>query len=96
MAVPKQHTTKSRRNRRRANIFLSATDLSICPKCGKPIKPHFVCGNCGYYKGRQVIDVLEKLNKKQKKEKQKEIENKKQIENTKKPLTMEELSKKKF
>jgi len=30
---------------------------SICPQCGAAKLPHRVCGNCGYYRGRRVIDV---------------------------------------
>ena len=66
--------------------------MSVCPKCGKPVRPHTICESCGYYKGKQVIDVLKKLTKKEKKKKEKEM---KEGEKTaKKPLTMEELSKK--
>lgn len=32
-----------------------------------------MCGNCGYYNGRQVIDVLKKLDKKERKKKEKEL-----------------------
>jgi large subunit ribosomal protein L32 len=28
---------------------------SICPQCGAAKLPHYVCGNCGYYKGREII-----------------------------------------
>ena len=34
--------------------------------------PHTVCMNCGYYKGRRVIDVLKKETKKDKKKIKKE------------------------
>ncbi len=93
MAVPKQRHTKSRRNRRRMHIFLKAPILVKCPKCGKPVLPHTVCQFCGYFKGREVIDVMKKLTKKEKKKKEKEIaakEEKKKEE----PLSMEGLSKK--
>jgi len=97
MAVPKQKHTKSRRNRRRMHIFLQAPSLASCPRCGKPIRPHTVCLNCGYYKGVEVINVLEKLEKKERKIREKEIKEKEKTETGKeKPLTLEELSKKKF
>ena len=73
MAVPKQKHTKSRRDKRRANIFIKAPVLTACPKCGQSVLPHTVCLNCGYYKGAEVIDVLKKLTKKERKQKEKEI-----------------------
>jgi hypothetical protein len=48
--------------------------------------------NCGYYKGRQIIDVLAKLTKKEKKKKEREM--KEGEKTTKEPMTMEKLSKK--
>ena len=35
--------------------------------------PHIACVNCGMYKGRQVVDVLGKLGKKERKQKEKEL-----------------------
>jgi len=96
MAVPKQKHTKSRRDKRRSNIFLKAPKLGKCPKCGKPVLGHVVCSNCGYYKGVEVVDVMKKLDKKEKKQKEKEIAAKEKEEGKaqEKPLTFEGLSKK--
>ena len=30
---------------------------STCPQCGAVKLPHRVCGNCGYYNKREVIEV---------------------------------------
>jgi len=79
------------------HLFAKAPVLSRCPKCGKPILPHAVCQNCGYYKGVEVIDVLKKLTKKERKKKEKEIKAKEAEEKEKakeKPLTWEEMSRK--
>jgi large subunit ribosomal protein L32 len=92
MAVPKKHHTKSSRNQRRMHIFIKAPVVLKCPKCGKPILAHRVCKDCGYYKGRMVVDVFAKLNKKEKKRKEKELKESKQAAN--KDLSMEEMSKK--
>ncbi len=76
------------------HIFLSKPALTSCPKCGKPVLAHTVCQNCGYYKGVEVIDVLKKLTKKERKKKEKEIASKGEEEKKTKPITMEGLSKK--
>jgi len=94
MAVPKQRKTKSRRNQRRMHIFLDTPKTTICPKCGKPVLPHTACSNCGYYKGEEIIDVMKKLTKKERKKKEKEMAAKEKEEKKGKPLSMEELSKK--
>jgi len=78
---------------------LTEINLGICPKCGKPKKQHAVCLNCGFYKGKEVINVLAKLEKKERKKREKEIKEagKEQKEEKKeKPMTLEELSRKKF
>lgn len=94
MAVPKQRHTKSKRNKRRMHIFIKPPVLAKCPKCGKFVLPHTVCWHCGFYKGREVINVLEKLEKKERKQREKEMKTAQESEKEKKPLTMEELSKK--
>lgn len=95
MAVPKQRHTKSHRNKRRMHLFLGKKRFSNCPKCGKPVLPHMVCLNCGYYKGREVVDVLAQLEKKERKKREKEMKAKEKEEKKEgKPLTMEELSQK--
>jgi hypothetical protein len=41
---------------------------------GKPVLPHTVCGYCGFYKGKELINVMAKLEKKEQKKRAKEIE----------------------
>ncbi len=94
MAVPKQRKTKSRRNQRRMHIYLKYPVLTVCPKCGKKVRSHTVCPNCGYYKGNEVIDIMGKLSKKERKKKEKEIAEKEREEKKGRALSMEELSKK--
>ena len=95
MPVPKQRHTKSRRNKRRSHHALKTLVLSLCPKCGQPTLPHQVCPNCGTYQAREVIDVLKKLAKKERKEREKEMAlQEKETAKEKKPLNIEELSKK--
>lgn len=76
------------------HIFIKKPSLTVCPKCGKPVLAHVTCKNCGFYKGTEVIDIMKKMTKKEKKTKQKEIESKEKQEADTKPLSMEGLSKK--
>lgn len=68
--------TKGKRNRVRSHHALKPLRFAACSHCNAAAIPHVVCKNCGYYKGRQVIDVLAKLDKKRRKEKEKELEKK--------------------
>ena len=57
MAVPKRKTSKARRDKRRSHDALNSPASSTCQKCGAPKAPHHVCGACGFYKGRTIIEV---------------------------------------
>ena len=57
MPNPKRRHSKQRRDKRRANWKLTATNLSTCPQCSQPKLPHRVCDNCGYYGAKQVVEV---------------------------------------
>ncbi len=61
MAVPKRKTSKARRDSRRAGNFnLKAPQLSECPQCHSFVPSHTVCKTCGYYDGKQVVDMEKK------------------------------------
>ncbi len=55
--LPKRKISKGRRDRRRAHDALKARNLVMCSNCGSMRLPHTVCPNCGFYKGREVIEV---------------------------------------
>jgi len=93
MAVPKSRKTKGRRDQRRMHIHIKNPGLTTCTKCGKPVLGHTACKNCGFYKGREVIDVMKKLTKKEKKLKAKEIEAQEGEKKSPDSLSMEGLSK---
>ena len=59
MAVPKKKTSKSKSRSRRASAWTLKTHRRAAPaRAAAPCKlPHVVCGNCGWYHGRQAIDV---------------------------------------
>jgi len=97
MGVPRGKHTKSKRDKGRMHLFIKEPALVPCPKCGKPKRPHTICENCGYYKGREVVNVLESLTKKERKKREKEMAIKeKEGKETKKekPLNWKELSQK--
>ncbi|RMH79504.1 MAG: 50S ribosomal protein L32 [Actinomyces sp.] len=58
MAVPKKKTSKAKSRSRRASAWrVGAPARGTCPRCGAVKRPHRACGNCGWYHGRQAIDV---------------------------------------
>jgi len=59
MSVPKKKRTKSSVGQRRSHHALKSVTLSVCPKCGKAVKPHTACEFCGNYKGREAIKIKE-------------------------------------
>lgn len=60
MAVPKRKTSRSRRDMRRAHHDkVTAPNVIPCANCGEMSLPHRICGECGHYKGREVIAVAQ-------------------------------------
>jgi large subunit ribosomal protein L32 len=57
MAVPKSKISKSKRNMRRSHDALTISAYDECANCGELKRPHHVCGACGHYAGREVIDT---------------------------------------
>ncbi len=56
MVVRMRHTRAHTKNRR-SHHALKAPTLSACSHCGGKHRPHHMCLNCGYYNGKQVIDL---------------------------------------
>jgi ribosomal protein L32 len=57
------------------HIFITPATLTTCQKCKAPVRPHTVCAQCGYYKGREFVNVLGAMTKKERKAKEKHIHN---------------------
>ena len=56
--VSKRKMGRARTHARRStNDKIAAPARSICPQCGEVKLPHRVCGNCGYYRDREVIET---------------------------------------
>ena len=69
MALPTQKRSKTRQKIKQYQYRLKKLNLSICPKCKKPMQPHHVCPFCGTYINREII--APKLGKKKKEKKTK-------------------------
>lgn len=68
MVVRMRHT-KSHTGNRRSHHKIETASLTLCKECGSPKAQHVVCKVCGKYKGRQVLNVLKKASKVEKKAK---------------------------
>lgn len=56
-ALPKRKSSSARRDRRRSQHALKSPALSVCPKCKKTKRAHFVCEYCGFYgKGDKKVE----------------------------------------
>lgn len=58
-ALPKRKISKSRRDRRRAHDSIKTFHLVRCSSCGSMKRSHHMCLECGSYKGRQILPVVE-------------------------------------
>lgn len=56
MVIRMRHTRSHTKNRR-SHHALSAPTLATCKNCGASHRPHHMCLECGFYNGRQVIDL---------------------------------------
>ncbi len=57
MGLTKRRFSKARTASRRANFKVRAVTLVDCPQCHARMVPHRMCPACGYYAGRQVVEV---------------------------------------
>ena len=60
MANPKRRLSKARRGMRRSHQALVSHSLDTCPRCQEKKLPHKACPDCGYYKGRQIVEIKSK------------------------------------
>ena len=63
MANPKYKKSRSRTRTRRSSINISSPNFIECPNCKESVLPHRVCTSCGFYKGRDIYNLKEKVKK---------------------------------
>lgn len=68
--VPKKKTAKRTTKQRYGSFKTKAlkklsgvVSLADCPNCGAKHLTHHACGECGQYRGRQVIDKQKQVDK---------------------------------
>ena len=57
MPLPKRRFSRARTLKKRAHKIYKSDELSVCPQCKQPKLSHQVCPVCGYYKGRQALEI---------------------------------------
>jgi large subunit ribosomal protein L32 len=59
MVVRMRHTRSHTANRR-SHHALTTPEMAVCKNCGAMHRPHHMCLACGFYNGRQVLDLAAK------------------------------------
>jgi len=67
MGLPGKQRTKSSKRRRAAHFALKKIKTNSCPKCHQPLLRHRACSFCGYYRGKEIIIIKVKKDKKKEK-----------------------------
>jgi large subunit ribosomal protein L32 len=57
MGVPKRRVSHARQGERRSHLAIGLPRLDECPHCHERKQQHHACPNCGYYAGRQSLDI---------------------------------------
>ncbi len=59
MVIRMRHTRSHTKNRR-SHHALTAPEMTACKNCSGLHRPHHMCLHCGFYNGRQVMDLKSK------------------------------------
>ncbi|MBM3255088.1 MAG: 50S ribosomal protein L32 [Candidatus Omnitrophica bacterium] len=57
MPLPKRRHSSARGRKRRTHWKLTTANLVPCPQCKQLKLIHRVCEACGYYDGRQAVEI---------------------------------------
>lgn len=64
MVIRMRHTRSHSKNRRSHHALKQPT-MAVCSNCGAHHRPHHMCLECGFYKGRQVMDLKAQKDKRE-------------------------------
>lgn len=70
MGLPAKRRTKQSKRERAAHFALKTFSLISCAHCHRQIRPHRVCPHCGYYRGREVVKINTRSERRRKKKEQ--------------------------
>jgi large subunit ribosomal protein L32 len=56
MPNPKRKHSKTRRDKRRTHYKAVAPTVVSCSNCGASVRYHRVCPECGFYRGKQMVE----------------------------------------
>jgi len=56
MPNPKRRHSKQRRDKRRTHYRMKEPTLGKCSNCGAIIEWHHICPECGFYRGKKIIE----------------------------------------
>ena len=56
--------TRAHTANRRSHHALKSPSVTLCKDCGMPKAKHIMCANCGRYKGKVIVDITKKIDKK--------------------------------
>lgn len=56
-ALPKRKTSHARKSSRRSQDRARFGSIVLCSHCRRPQLTHRACRHCGYYAGREVVQI---------------------------------------
>ncbi|MCX7953902.1 MAG: 50S ribosomal protein L32 [Bacteroidales bacterium] len=56
MPNPKRKHSKQRRDKRRTHYKAKYPTLGKCSNCGAVIELHHICPECGFYRGKKILE----------------------------------------
>jgi large subunit ribosomal protein L32 len=55
--LPKRKYPKARQGKRRNHLGVAPPTVVKCSQCNSPKLPHHACPVCGYYGGREAVEI---------------------------------------